>query len=42
MSKDMKYAVCCKCGKKSSHKILADAENVTCFKCSEAEYADRK
>jgi len=37
----MKPAICCKCGKNLKGWVPIDAKEVTCFKCSEAEYKER-
>lgn len=37
----MKLAVCHKCHKDLGGKVPDDAEEVTCYKCSEAEYKAR-
>ena len=36
MSK-FKKAICCRCGKDLKDKVPADAENVTCFTCYNAD-----
>jgi hypothetical protein len=38
-----KKAICCKCGKDLEGTVPDDAEEVTCFKCNEAEksFAER-
>jgi len=37
----MKQAICHKCGKVLKGKVPDDAEEVTCFKCCEAETESR-
>lgn len=38
----MKPAICCRCHKPLRGMVPDDAENVTCYKCAEAEYRKQR